>query len=122
MKQLTGIVICLVVCIGIAQASESDKPVCAMLGFLSESNDRSDFKKRPIRVQCAADIEEYFLTPVDNQLTRLTPKETAWLEEEAARIAELEDVVLSWDKQIKLDKSREVALLQAHYFIGKMSD
>ena len=122
MKRLIGVVIYLVVCIGIAQASESDKPVCAMLGFLSESNDRFDFKKRSIRVQCAADIEEYFLTPVDNQLTRLTPKETAWLEEEVARIADLEDVVLSWDKQTKLEKSREVALLQAHYFIGKIRE
>jgi len=56
MKQLIGIVIYLVVCTGIAQASESDKPVCAMLGCLSESNDRSDFKKRSIRVQCAAQI------------------------------------------------------------------
>ena len=122
MKKLTGIVICLVVCIGIAQASEFDKPVCSMLGTLTKSTEIPDFKKRSIRVQCAADIEEYFLTPVDSQLTRLTPKETAWLEEEVARIAELEDVVLSWDKQIKLEKSREFALFEAHYFIGKIRE
>jgi len=122
MKKLLGIVIYLVVCIGIAQASESDKPVCLMLGALTKSTETPDFKKRSIRVQCAADIEEYFLEPIDSQLTRLTPKETAWLKEEAARIADLEDPVLSFDQMNKFEKSREVALFRAHHLIGKIRE
>ncbi len=122
MKKLIGVVIYVVVCTGIAQASELDKSVCSILGTLSQSTERPDFKKHSIRVQCAADIEEYFLDPIDSQLTRLTPKEIAWLEEEVTRITELEDAVLRVDKQIKLEKSREATLFLAHHLIGKIRE
>ena len=122
MKKLIGVVIYVVVCTGIAQASELDKSVCSILGTLSQSTERPDFKKHSIRVQCAADIEEYFLDPIDSQLTRLTPKETTWLEEEVTRIAELEDAVLRWDKRTKLEKSREGTLFLAHHLIGKIRE
>ena len=116
MNILIGVLIYLLSSFAVVQAAESNKPVCALLGGLSfkTMEERPDFGKRSVRLQCASDLVTMFIKPIDNQLARLTPKENAWIQEETKRIKEIEDDALSLDQRLKFEKSREVKLFRAH--------